>query len=135
MLMLRRLMILQKPFQHKLNLAIVSPAMHVLMLQERSLRNCNLSHLLFVEDDFINMIDQMCPTIKSLNLQGNLDLWINQSISVVITPFRFLISLNLSKCAAVWNWTSCSYQLMNLSSLFQSSETNSCILQLQTLHS
>ena len=73
-----------------------------MMLQERSLKNCNLSHLLFIEDDFIHMTDQMCPTLKSLNLQGNnLDLWINQSISGVITPFRFLISLDLLKCAAV----------------------------------
>ena len=76
--MLRKLMILQKPFEHKLNLVIVSPAMQVLMLQEISLKNCNLSHLFFIEEDYIHMIDQMCPTLKSLNLQGNnLDLWIN----------------------------------------------------------
>ena len=76
--------------------------MRVLMYKERTLQNFDLSLLYHVDDDFVHLINQMCPTIQSFNLQGNkLDLSINQSFSDVIAPFKFITSLRLSQCAAV----------------------------------
>ena len=76
--------------------------MRRIMYREKSLKNFDLSPFCIIDDDLISMIDQMCPTIKSVKLQGNnLDLWINQSIDDIILPFRFMTSLHLSRCPAV----------------------------------
>ena len=90
------------PFLERIHLAMISMEMRRLMYQEKSLKDFDLSPFCIIEDDFISMIDQMCPTIKHVKLQGNnLDLWINQTIGDIILPFRFLHSLTLSRCPAV----------------------------------
>ena len=92
------------PFEDKVNLALVSNKMRLLMFHEKSLKHFKLSHLAVVDDDLISLIDKMCPTIKSLEIHGNtFDLWFNQSIDDIITPFRFLNSLSISRCTAVDN--------------------------------
>ena len=73
-----------------------------LMLQHKCFKYFDLSDFCRVDEDLLQFIDKMCPTIKHLNLQGSfLDLWIGQSIGDVITPFRFLSSLRLSACSIV----------------------------------
>ena len=89
-------------FKDKLSLAIAAPAMCVVMYKERTLQNFDMSPLYHVDDDLINLINQMCPTIQSFNLQGNnLDLSLNQRFSDILLPFKFITSLRLSQCAAV----------------------------------
>ena len=72
------------------------------MYQEKSFKVFDLSHFCWVEDEVIQFIDKMAPTIKHVNLQGSIiDLWPDQIIDDIITLFRFMKSLRLSSCPIV----------------------------------
>ena len=72
------------------------------MYNERYFKHFDLSKFVFIDDDLLQFIDQMCPTMKHVTLKGNFfQLWINQSIGDIITLFHFLTSLSLSYYTAV----------------------------------
>ena len=90
------------PFLEKVHFALISMQITALLYREKAFKHFNLSPFCIIEDDFITMLDQMSPTIKLVTLKGdNLDLWINQTIGDIITPFRFMTTLRLSRCPAV----------------------------------
>ena len=73
-----------------------------LMFKQKYFKYFDLSDFCFIDEEFVEFIDCMSPTIRHLNLQGSmLELWVNQSISDVISPFRFLSSLRLSTVSCV----------------------------------
>ena len=76
--------------------------MRRVLYQEKTFKNFDLSDMFLVDDDFISMIDQMCPTIKCLTLRGdNLETWAFQCFADIILPFRFLHELHLTRAPVV----------------------------------
>ena len=89
------------PFLSQVKFALAYPGIRPCLYKDKSFQNFDLSEFCVIDEDMIALIDQMCPTIKSVTLHGNfLDKWYDQSISDILLPFRFITSLLLSRSPA-----------------------------------
>ena len=78
----------------------------------------DLSDYTLLDEDFLAFIDEMCPTIKHLKIEGTmLDFFFGQKFEDVVCPFRFLTSLRLSKCCIVDDMQFVTYMPFTLKSL------------------
>ena len=90
------------PFQERVTLAMISKRFRKIVYKQQGLENFDLSNFTLLDEDFLSLVDYMCPTIKHLKLEGTmLNLYFGQLFDDVISPFRFLTSLRLSKCTIV----------------------------------
>ena len=78
----------------------------------------DLSDYTLLDEDFLEFVDKMCPTIKHLKIEGTmLTLFFGQRFEDIVLPFRFLTSLRLSKCSIVDDMQFLIYMPFTLKSL------------------
>ena len=92
----------QLSFKENYNLCKLSSKLRKVIYAEKCLEQFDLSKFcLFAEDD-VEVVEDLCPTIKHLTLKGDiLNLQLFQRFEDIVAPFRFLRSLTLSKCPVV----------------------------------
>ena len=88
--------------KQRVDLALISKRFRQILYKEKGLEYFDLSNNTLIEEELLSLIDEMCPTMKHLKIEGNmLALYFGQHFEDIICPFRFLTSLRLSKSCIV----------------------------------
>ena len=89
-----------------------------ILYKEKGLQQFDMSNYTTIDEDMLSLINEMCPTIKHVKLEGTLlTLWFGQQFEDIICPFRFLTSLRLSKCSIICDMQFVMYLPFTLKSL------------------